>query len=160
MSTMTVGGVVFTFGQHEVIMGGQTFAIGPGAVPITTQINGQVLTIGPAGVVFPSTTVGPEGSLATPSFSVTTIGGLVISVDATEAVISGTTYPIGSGSTPETTVIGGQTISMGPGGVGLASTTVPALPSTALVPFTGGAKKQSSSFGSVLAVALASLFWF
>jgi hypothetical protein len=160
MSTMTVGSISLKIGRNQVIIAGQTFTIGPGAVPITTRINGQVITVGPAGIIFPSTTVAPEGvAAASPTLSAVTIGGLVFSVGATEAIISGTTYRIGSGSTPETTAIGGQTISLGPGGVGLASTTIPSLPSET-GSFTGGAEKPYASLGGVFAVALASLFWF
>ena len=124
-STVTAGGLTFSVAASEAVIAGHTFTIGPGSAPITTVINGQTISIGPNGVGLATTTVGLPP--AEPNFSTVTAGGLTFSVAASEAVIAGHTFTIGPGSSPITTVINGQTISIGPNGVGLATTTV-ALP--------------------------------
>lgn len=123
--TETVDGVTFEIGATQAIISSQTYRIGPGANPTSTVLGGgQTVSFGQNGVGFPpSITIPP---LSPASASVITASGLVITLDSSQAVISGTTYDIGSGSSPRTTVIGGQTISLGPSGLGIpgASTTV------------------------------------
>ena len=108
----------------EAIISGTTYPIGTEAIPKTTVINGQTVSFGPGGVGLPTTTVLVPNQTGGAQPSVITAGGLIFSVNPTEAIISGTTYPIGAGATPETTVINGQTVSFGPGGVGLPTTTI------------------------------------
>jgi hypothetical protein len=60
-------------------------------------------------------------------------------VDKTEAILSGTTFRIGSSALEVTTVIGGQTVSFGTGGIGLESTTI----APAATPATESAQKGS-----------------
>ncbi|KAI9874903.1 MAG: hypothetical protein M1830_009139 [Pleopsidium flavum] len=110
---------------NVAVISGTTYAIGSGASPITKVIAGQTVSFGRNGVGFASTTV-PAPEWASSSQSAVTAGGLTFSVDSTAAIISGTTYAIGSGASPITKVIAGQTVSFGRNGVGFASTTVPA----------------------------------
>ena len=126
MTTETAAGMTIAVGPTQAVISGHTYSIGAGATPTTiTAPNGQTISIGPHGVGLASTTFAPlapqpSGKLQ----SVVTDGGLIITLDSTQAVISGKTYSIGSGAAVETTVIGGQTVSLGPGGMGFASTTV------------------------------------
>lgn len=124
-SAVTAGGLTFSVNPSAAVIGGTTYRVGAGASPITTNVGGQRVSIGPGGIGLASTTVPIPTAEATPVLSDVTAGGLTFSVGASAAVVSGTTYRIGSGAAPTSTVIGGQTVSFGPGGVGLASTTVP-----------------------------------
>jgi len=118
LSTVTAGGLTFSVGSTAAIISGTTYEIGGAVSPMTKVIGGQTISFGPGGVGFASTTV-PVAAL-----SQVTAGGLIFAVGSMEAIISGTTYAIGNGASATTTVIGGQTVSFGPDGVGLASTTV------------------------------------
>ena len=118
MSAVTAGDLIFSVGSMAAVISGTTYAIGNGASTTTTVIGGQAVSFGPDGVGLASTTV------AVPTMSAVAAGDLIFSVGSTAAVISGTTYVIGNGASTTMTVIGGQTVSFGPDGVGLASTTI------------------------------------
>jgi hypothetical protein len=118
-SPIVVGGVpVFVDGTSQAIISGQTYSIGPSAKPTTIVVNGQTISLGSGGVGFASTTL--MGS----DYSRTEIGGVAVGLGASEVVISGTTYNIGPSATATTIVVNGQTISIGSGGIGFASTTL------------------------------------
>ena len=108
---------------------GRTFTFGPGSVPFTTTINGQIVTIGPKGIGFAGTTAAlPRATGGGGTSSIVTADGLTFTVEPTDVVINGKTYAIGPGATPTTIVVGTETISIGPGGVGLPTTTIAPLP--------------------------------
>ena len=117
---VTAAGLTFTVGPSFAIISGSTYTIGPGAKPTTIVVGGKTISVGSNGIGLASTTIAPE-----PNYSVITLGGLTFSVDSTEAILRGTTYKIGKGAPTETTKVGGKTLSLGPGGVGLQSTTIP-----------------------------------
>ncbi|KAI9788587.1 MAG: hypothetical protein M1816_006836 [Peltula sp. TS41687] len=144
-SVMTAGGIGITINPTEAIINGTTYPIGSAAkTPTTAVINGQTVSLGPDGIELPTTTVPVPNQTAGAQPLIITAGGLTFSVNPTEAVISGTTYPIGSGATmPITTVINGQTVSFGPGGVGLPTTTVPVPEQT------GGARQSVITAGGI-----------
>ncbi|CZR63162.1 uncharacterized protein PAC_13059 [Phialocephala subalpina] len=55
--TLTAGGITFSeLGSSLVVIGSQTFTIGPGAKPTTDVYGGQTISIGPGGVGFSTTT--------------------------------------------------------------------------------------------------------
>ena len=124
---ITAGGITFTVGPSSVVIEGSTYTIGAGAKSTTLVVGGKTISVGSNGIGLASTTIAPE-----PNFTVVTVGGLTLSVDSSEAILKGTTYKIGKGAPTETTMVGGKTVSLGPGGVGLASTTIP--PETAGAP--------------------------
>ncbi|EXJ75243.1 uncharacterized protein A1O5_01939 [Cladophialophora psammophila CBS 110553] len=123
--TTAVGDLTLTVGPTVAIISGTTYRIGEGAPATTVVVDGTRISIGSAGVGLPSTTVAPGGATNSP-FVVYTVQGLTFSVDATEAIVGGTTYRIGSNASPFTTTIGPQhvSVSFGPSGVGLAGTTL------------------------------------
>ena len=87
-----------------------------------------------------------------------TVDGLTFTVEPTDVIIGGSTYPIGIGAVPTTIVIGNETISIGPGGVGLPSTTIPVPPgasSTGSAPSAGALSRTSSVTGVILSALLA-----
>ncbi|OAL40321.1 hypothetical protein AYO20_00057 [Fonsecaea nubica] len=123
----TVEGLTFSIAGTEAIVGGTTYRIGSNAPQLTTTIGSQHVSVslGPGGVGLASTTLTPGGPTGSP-FVVYTADGLTFSVDGSEAVVSGTTYRIGSNAPQVTTTIGSEhvSVSFGPGGIGLDSTTI------------------------------------
>ena len=153
-SIVTEGDLTFSLSPSQAVISGKTFSIGPGSVPITTTINGEVVTIGPSGIIIAGTTAGLISS-ATKTISsgadttgggrrsTITVDGLTFTVEPTDVIISGTTYPIGIGAIPTTIVIGNETISIGPGGVGLPTTTIPVPPPSGSATATAAATRRS-----------------
>jgi hypothetical protein len=132
-SVFTAGDLTFSLSPSQAVISGKTYTIAPGIAPITTTINGQIVTIGSKGIGFAGTTAAIPSATTLAGASVVTVDGLTITIEPTEAVIAGKTYPIGIGATPTTVVIGTETISFGPGGVGLPTTTIAPAPAS----FTG-----------------------
>lgn len=120
-SIATEGDLTFSIAPSEVVVEGKTYSLASNRPPITTAIDGQIMTIGPKGIHLEGTTVNLP-VIQTPMIE--TAGGLTFSVGATDAVISGTTYAIGSGAPLQTVVVGSQTIKIGSAGVMLPSTTI------------------------------------
>jgi hypothetical protein len=148
LTTITVGGQVFSINPSQIIGPGTTIGLPPIGAPTLTNINGVLATIlGSSTIVIDGSTfaIGPG---ATPTTAV--INGQIISIgpsgvglevasgqeqslgieinslgsSSSVAIIDGTTFTFGPGSAPSTVVIGGQAVSIGPGGVGLAGTTI------------------------------------
>ncbi|KAI9761434.1 MAG: hypothetical protein M1840_001947 [Geoglossum simile] len=117
----TAGGVTFSGASPIAIIDGTTFTTGPGATPTTKVIGSQTISIGPGGIGFATTTIPPQGGV----FSTVTAGGLTFFEGSSNAIIDGTTFSIGPGATQTTKVIGEETISLGPSGIGFATTTIP-----------------------------------
>ena len=134
-TVLTEGDLTFSLSPSQAVIGGKTYNIVPGAAPITTTINGQAVTIGPKGIEFAGTTAAIPTATTLAGASIVTVDGLTITIEPTAAVIAGKTYPIGVGATQTTIVIGTETISLGPGGVGLPTTTLAPAPAS----FTGSA---------------------
>ncbi len=125
LSAITEGSLTLSLDATEAVIKGTTYPIGQGATPTTIVVDDETLSLGPNGVGIPSFTIAPPDIKST--MSALTMDGLTISLDATEAVIQGTTYPIGLGATSTTIVVGTKTLSLGPGGVGLPPTDIPPL---------------------------------
>ncbi|TVY27284.1 hypothetical protein LHYA1_G003390 [Lachnellula hyalina] len=111
-----------------------------GGTPVVVTQDGQVFTVNPSQVLAGSTTLeipaintgGILASSASPlSATPSTINGVPVQLSPSCAIVDGETYSIGAGA-PETTVVANkQTISIGPGGLGFASTTVAPPPALA-----------------------------
>ena len=158
-TVLTEGDLTFTVGPSQAIIGSKTFNIVPGAAPITTTINGQVVTIGPKGIAFAGTTAAIPSATSLAGASIVTIDGITITLEPTAAVINGKAYGIGIGAVPTTIVVGTETISLGPGGVGLPTTTIAPPPSL----FTGGVNSgvaPGASLGSESLIATGALAGF
>lgn len=122
-SAITAGGVTFSLGPSAAVIGPSTYLFLPGQAPTTITSEGRKLGVGPKGVQIG--TVNVPVPIESPNYSVVTEGGLTLSLAPTKLVLSGHTEDIRSGMSPIKTVIDGQTISIGPHGVGLGSTTIP-----------------------------------
>ena len=165
-SVISANGPTFSINPTEAIISGTTYPIGSEAtVPMTAVINGQTVSLGPSGVGLRTTTVPVPEPTGERQESIITVDGLTFAVNPTEAIISGTTYPIGSEATsPTTTIINGQTVSLGSNGVGLPTTTVTP-PSTSpsstrtetgdVQPFTGGAVENTLGAARIVGIIMA-----
>ena len=122
-TAVTTGGLTFSIGPSAAVVGSSTYSFVPGKAPATIMTHGEAVLVGSNGVQFKNIHV-PLPTV-TPSFSAITQGHLVLSVAPSEVVVDGHTDIIHSKMTPITTVVDGHTISIGPKGVGLASTTIP-----------------------------------
>jgi hypothetical protein len=123
--TTAVGDVGITVGPTVAVISGTTYRVGRGAPATTLTFHGTQVSVGPGGVGFPSATSAPDGNAPSP-YVVYTTKGLTFSVGSTDAIVGGTTYRVGSNAPDLTTTIGPNhvSVSFGPGGVGLASTTL------------------------------------
>jgi len=110
-------------GQTVAVIAGTTYRVGDGAPATTITVDGTTISVGANGVALPRTVVSPVGAVAS-GYVVYTINGFTFSVDDSEAVLSRTTYRIGSDAPQTTTVVSGHTVSFGPNGIGLESTTI------------------------------------
>ena len=121
-SAITQGDLTFSVAPSEVVVDGHTEPIHPAMTPITTLVDGHIISIGPKGVGLASTTI----LLPTPkpSYSMATEGGLTFSVAHSEVVVKGETYQLASNKASTTTTIDGQTITIGSRGIQLEGTTV------------------------------------
>ncbi|KAN0078902.1 hypothetical protein V8E54_005415 [Elaphomyces granulatus] len=54
-----VGDITLSVGPSIAVISGETYTIGPSAIPTTTVIDGQTISIGPGGVGFAATTIPP-----------------------------------------------------------------------------------------------------
>ena len=133
-------GLVLIVQGTTAVVAGTTYRIGEGASATVVTVSGQRIQLGPSGVVLASTTVA-AGAITPAPMAVESIGDLTFSVDATEVVIEGTTYRIGSGAPTIRTTVDGQSLSIGPGGVGVGS-------KTTLKPTTVTADSTSGAIGS------------
>lgn len=122
-TAVTTEGLTFSIGPSAAVVGDSTYSFVPGKSPATISTHGEAVLVGSNGVQFGRVHVPVPTS--TPSFSAITQGDLTFSVAPSEVVIGGQTEPIHSAMTPITTINDGHTISIGPKGVGLASTTIP-----------------------------------
>ena len=150
---MTLGAVSFSIGASQAVFGDKTYAIGPGAQGTTTVINGQTISIGPSGVSFATSTVAPQGQITSPPLSAVTAGGVVFYVDASRAIIDGTTYRIGPGASRTVTVIHGMTVTFGASGISYGTTTLRPPAMTTSDSSSEGSSPTSSSGGGVFASA-------
>lgn len=119
---------ISAIGSSVVVIGDSTFTYGPGLGVQTDVFNGETLTIGPSGINLGSTTL---GGVSNSGVAIGVAGGVTITeVGSSIVIISGSTFTFGPGSTPKTTIINGQTISIGPSGIGTPSATTSTSEST------------------------------
>ncbi|MCJ1421192.1 hypothetical protein MMC32_007554, partial [Xylographa parallela] len=100
-----------------------------------------LLTLGPAGIIFPSTTLLPPSPATAPSqtpaptFSALTTLGLTLALNPSRAIIANTTLTIGPGATPTTVTVDGETLTANADGLVFPSTTIAPLALPATVTF-------------------------
>ena len=158
-SVVSAGGVTITYDNTEAIVGSTTYRIGQGASQTFITVDGKTISLGPSGVGLASSTIPPAKLTAGPSLSAVTVNGISLSVDASEVVIGSSTYRIGSGAPTETTIINGKTMTIGPSGVGLGSTTIkPAIATGGLQTLNAASAVKSRLASSSVLIGLAAIF--
>ncbi|ETS83781.1 hypothetical protein PFICI_05657 [Pestalotiopsis fici W106-1] len=123
-SAVLGGEMITAIGNSVVVVHGTTITYGPDTSPITQVIDGDTVVIGPSGVTVHGITFGgPTAALTATTYEI--VGGATITeIGGSAVVIEGTTYLIGAGAaTAITTVVDGQTLTIGPSGVAMSSYT-------------------------------------
>lgn len=118
-----IGGVtVSEVGSTLAVVDGVTLTVGPNATPSTAVINGHTVTADSVGLGLGGNTLSFPFNPA--STQAVIAGGITFSeVGSSMVVIGGTTFTFGPGATPTTDLVNGQTIVIGPSGVGFKTTT-------------------------------------
>ncbi|KAK6075119.1 hypothetical protein SCUP515_06170 [Seiridium cupressi] len=133
-----LGGEMLTaVGNSLAVIDGTTFTYRPGMSTLTEIVDGDTILIGPSGVSVHGMTLG--GITAAPTATTYEIvgGATITEIGGSAVVVDGTTYSIGSGAASAvTTVIDGQTLTIGPSGVAMSSYTFaqPYVTSTVIEP--------------------------
>lgn len=123
-SAVLGGEMITAIGNSVVVVHGTTITYGADTSPITTVIDGDTVVIGPSGVTAHGMTFGgPTAAAGATTYEI--VGGATITeIGGSAVVIEGTTYIIGAGAaTAITTVVDGQTLTIGPSGVAMSSYT-------------------------------------
>ncbi|KPI38468.1 uncharacterized protein AB675_4152 [Cyphellophora attinorum] len=114
-------GVVVEVAGSTAVVAGTTYRIDDDFSTVLT-ISGQRISIGPSGVALPTTTILP--AIATSGAVISSVGQVTFTVSGSDVYISGTRYGIATDSPSVITTIGGERVSIGPDGIGFASTTL------------------------------------
>lgn len=123
-SAVLGGELITAIGNSVVVIEGTTYTYGPGMSTITEVIDGDTILIGPSGVSVHGLTLGGISAAPTATTYEIVGGATITQIGGSAVVIDGTTYSIGGGATSAiTTVIDGQTLTIGPSGVVSASYT-------------------------------------
>ncbi|KAI1076821.1 hypothetical protein F5B20DRAFT_554746 [Whalleya microplaca] len=121
-----VGGELITaIGPDKVVIEGTTVTYGPDSDTTTTVIDGDTILIGPSGVLVHGETL--AGITAAPTETTYEIvgGATITRMGLTAVLIEGTEYRLGFyASTTVTTVVGGETLTIGPDGVAMSTWTL------------------------------------
>ncbi|KAJ4012882.1 hypothetical protein NW766_006694 [Fusarium irregulare] len=118
------GEMVTAAGQSVFVFRSTTLTYGPNVHETTKTIDDDVITVGPGNVVIDGTTFG--GSEAEPKdTNYRIVGGATITkVNPSYAIIDETTFTAGPGAKRTTKEAGGETITIGPGGIAIGTITV------------------------------------
>ncbi|KAH7327989.1 hypothetical protein B0I35DRAFT_403431 [Stachybotrys elegans] len=107
-----------------VVVHSTTLTYGPGIPKTTKEIDGTAVVIGPDGIVVGTKTFNPP----TGSQDLMTFGGAngvtVTLAKPSSVIINGQTFAVGPGAPEITTVIGTETVRIGPNGVAFTTTTL------------------------------------
>lgn len=116
--TTSIGGLGVVLGPSSIAtIDGTVFTIAP--TPTIAVVQGQSITIGPAGLIFSSQTLHVAAGSG-PTQTAVMGGQLITAIGSDTVVISGTTITYGStalGSSTLTTVVDGDTVLVAPTGV-------------------------------------------
>lgn len=142
---VVVGAELITaIGSDKVIIEGKTITYGPSSSTLTEVVDGDTMLIGPSGIIVHGETYGGSNAAST-DMQVAVVGGVTISqIGSTALVILSATYalgPLASRHTKLTTVLGQETLTIGPEGVAIDSWTLnlPSASTTTIIPRNGAA---------------------
>lgn len=125
-NAVIAGGELMTaIGKSVVVLHSTTFTYGPSASAIDKTVNGDTVIIGPTAIsVHGSIMGGPSAEATETDYEI--VGGATIArLPPSMFVINSKTYAVGPSANMRTVVIGDQTITLGPMGLVMATTTMP-----------------------------------
>ena len=118
-AAVAADGWKFCIEPNSAVIGNSVYPIGENAPAQTIMIGSKTVSLGVGGVMFPSTTI-PPAQIPSPM----SVDEMIMSVDATQAIINGTTYQVGPGAMATTVVAGSQVIRLGTEGIMLPTTII------------------------------------
>ncbi|KAM4064640.1 hypothetical protein HRG_004995 [Hirsutella rhossiliensis] len=119
------GGELLTaIGRSVVVIHSTTFTYGPAVAETTQVVNGDTITIGPSGVFVHGIFIGGPSANATETRFEVVGGATITRIAPSLAVINSATFTIGPGTHWTTTVIAGETLTIGPTGVVMSTVTL------------------------------------
>lgn len=121
---ITGGELMTAIGRSVVVLHSTTYTYGPGSSAFSKVVNGDTVVIGPTGVfVHGSLMGGPAADATDTEYEI--VGGATIGkIAPSNFVINSKTYAVGPNAETRTVVIGDQTMTLGPIGLVMASTTM------------------------------------
>lgn len=118
------GEMITAAGQSIYVFHQTTLTYGSGISETTEVIDDDTITIGPSGVTIHGKTMGGPSALPSKTAYEIVGGATITRLSPSFVAIDGTTFTVGPGATTTTKVIGGETITIGPSGVSIASMTL------------------------------------
>lgn len=136
-SAVLGGELITAIGNSIAVVDGTTFTYGPDSGTTTKVVDGDTILIGPSGIIVHGLTLGGPTASGTATTYEIAGGATITEMGGSAVVIDNTTYLIGAGAASDlTTVIDGQTLTIGPSGVAVSSYTFaqPYVTSTVIQP--------------------------
>ncbi|KAJ4165056.1 hypothetical protein LMH87_006703 [Akanthomyces muscarius] len=122
---VVAGGEMLTaIGRSVVVLHSITYTYGSGIAPVMQVVNGDTIAIGPTGVLVHGSTLGGVSAQPTDTEFEIVGGATIAKIPPSMVIVNGETYAVGPGASMKTVVIGEQTLTMGPIGLVMASTTM------------------------------------
>ncbi|KAM3500459.1 hypothetical protein MY10362_006383 [Beauveria mimosiformis] len=122
---IVAGGQMLTaIGRSVVVLHSVTYTYGSGSAPIVQVINSDTITIGPSGVIVHGSTIGGVSAQPTDTDYEIIGGATIAKLPPSMVIVNGETYAVGPGADTKVVTIGDQTLTMGPIGLVMASTTL------------------------------------
>lgn len=121
---VTGGEMLTAIGRSVVVLHSVTYTYGIGIAPVVQVINGDTIDIEPTGVLVHGSTLGGVSANPTETEYEIVGGATIAKIPPSMVIVNGITYAVGPGSNLRTLVIGDQTLTLGPVGVVMASTTM------------------------------------
>ncbi|KAL0944333.1 uncharacterized protein CTRU02_202220 [Colletotrichum truncatum] len=121
---VVAGGEMLTvIGRSILVIRSTTITYGPESSTITEIVDDDTIIIGPTGVTVHNVTMGGPNATPSDTFYEIVGGATITQVGASLVVLKGTTFTVGPGRGTTTTVVGGETIIIGPSGVAVSTLT-------------------------------------
>ncbi|KAJ6786605.1 hypothetical protein PWT90_04685 [Aphanocladium album] len=122
---IVAGGEMLTaIGRSVVVLHSITYTYGSGIAPVVQVINGDTIAIESTGVLVHGSTLGGVSAQPTDTEYEIVGGATIAKIPPSMVIVNGETYAVGPGANMKTIVIGDQTITMGPVGLVMATTTM------------------------------------
>jgi hypothetical protein len=120
------GQMITAIGPTLAVIDGTTLPFGQDIPAIERTVGGEVVTIGPSGVVVGSKTIGGPGA-AQQDTEIKIVGGATLTqIGESVLVVGDATFTVGPGGDgPLTTEVGGENITIGPKGVFFTTISLP-----------------------------------